>query len=122
MKTSLEKRSLQELASMYEEFAAAHGQASETGDHRKANAQFRRIAAVWKELRTRKSEGSGALLNLLGSANPHVRGWAASHALESAPQAAEAVLEQLANGPPSIARFNAEMVLSEWRAGRLTFD
>ncbi|MFY2556407.1 DUF2019 domain-containing protein [Corallococcus terminator] len=122
MKTSLEKLSLQELASMYEEAAAAHGQSSESGDHRKANAQFRRIDAVWKELRTRGSEGPGALSNLMDHANLHVRGWAASHALESAPRAAESVLEMIANGPPGIARFNAEMTLREWRAGNLKFD
>lgn len=122
MKTPLEKLSLQELASIYAEAAAAHGQASGSGDHRKANAQFRRIDAAWKELRTRGREGPDALSSLLDDANLHVRGWAASHALESAPQAAESVLEQIASGPPGIARFNAEMTLREWRAGNLKFD
>lgn len=122
MKTLVEKMSLQELASLYEDAAAAHGQASESGDFRKANSQFRRIDAAWKELRSRGNEGEGAVASLMDSANPHVRGWAASHALESNPQAAEAVLEALSRGPPSIARFNAEMTLKEWRAGNLKFD
>ena len=57
---------------------------------------------------------------LLESDNPNVRGWAAAHALEFAPEKAVSVLEaSLADPAPH--GFNAKMTLIEWRAGRLRF-
>jgi hypothetical protein len=106
---------------MYEEAAALHGQASCEGAHRIANAQYKRIAAVWKELRSRGEAGRAVLVQLIGSNDPHVRCWAASHVLEFDPQAAEVELERLASGPPSIVRLDAEIALKEWRAGNLKF-
>jgi HEAT repeat protein len=117
----LKKASIHELEVMYEEAAALHGQASREGSHRVANAQHKRILAVWKELRERGETGRVALVRLMGSSNPHVRAWAASHVLEFDPRSAEAELERLANGPPSIVRLDAEMTLKEWRAGHLKF-
>ncbi len=117
----LAKASSEELGSMYEEAAALHGQASREGEHRVANAQYKRIVAVWKELRSRGEAGQATLVQLMGSSNPHVRCWAASHVLEFDPRSAEAELERLANGPPSIVRLDAEMTLKEWRAGNLKF-
>lgn len=107
---------------MYEEAAALHGQASRDGDHRAANAQYKRLTASWKELRGRGDEGRAALQQLMSSSNPHVQVWAASHVLEFAPGPAEALLEQLASGPPSVVRLDAEMTLKEWRAGHLRFN
>lgn len=118
---SLAKASTEDLRAMYEEAAALHGQASREGAHRVANAQYKRIVTVWKELRSRGEAGQAALAQLMGSSNPHVRSWAASHVLEFAPRSAEAELERLANGPPSIVRLDAEMTLKEWRAGNLKF-
>ena len=117
----VEKASIDQLWAMYEEEAALHGQASREGEHRVANAQYKRIVAVWKELRSRGEAGRAALVRLMGSSNPHVRAWAASHVLEFDPRSAEAELERLANGPPSIVRLDAEMTLKEWRAGNLRF-
>jgi hypothetical protein len=117
----VKQASIEELWGMYEEAAAQHGQASREGEHRVANAQYKRIVAVWKELRSRGEAGRAALVRLMGSSNPHVRAWAASHVLEFDPRSAEAELERLANGPPSIARLDAEMTLQEWRAGNLKF-
>jgi HEAT repeat protein len=116
---SVERASIHELAAMYEEAAALHGQASREGAHRVANAQYKRIIAVWKALRVRGEAGRAALVELMGSSNPHVRAWAASHVLEFDPRSAEAELERLASGPPSIVRLDAEMTLKEWRAGNL---
>jgi hypothetical protein len=75
----------------------------------------------WRELRARGEAGRAALVQLMGSGNPHVRAWAASHVLEFDPRAAEAELERLASGPPSIVRLDAEMTLKEWKAGHLKF-
>nr|WP_236672928.1 DUF2019 domain-containing protein [Comamonas sp. JC664] len=107
---------------MYEEASSSHGEASASGNHRAANAQYKRIAAAWRELRKRGREGRSALTDLIRSSNPAVRAWAASHVLEFAPELAEAELERLASGPPSVTRLDAEVTLSEWRAGNLKFD
>jgi len=117
----VKKASTRELSAMYEEAAALHGQASREGEYRVANAQYKRITAVWKELQGRGDEGRAALLQLMSSSNPHVQVWAASHVLEFAPGPAEALLERLAGGPPSVVRLDAEMTLKEWRAGNLKF-
>ena len=117
----MEKASIDELRAMYEEAAARHGQASTEGNHRVANAQYKRIVAAWKALRAKGEEGRTRLVQLMGSSNPHVRVWAASHVLEFDPRSAEAELEQLAKGPPSVVRLDAEMTLREWRAGNLKF-
>ncbi|MFP2960779.1 DUF2019 domain-containing protein [Myxococcus sp. 1LA] len=119
---SLSGASIQELKSMYEEASSSHGEASASGNHRAANAQYKRIAAAWRELRRRGREGRSALTDLIRSSNPAVRAWAASHVLEFAPELAEAELERLASGPPSVTRLDAEVTLSEWRAGNLKFD
>jgi hypothetical protein len=106
---------------MYEEAVSMQWQALHAANAKAANAQYKRIVAVWKELRGRGRDGQEALLELMASSNPHVRGWAASHVLEFCPDRAEAELERLANGPPSLVRLDAEMRLSQWRTGRSHF-
>lgn len=113
--------SLGDLSAQYEEAAGLHGEASRTGNSRAANAQYKRIVAAWKELRGKGEAGRAVLLHLMGNSNPDVRLWAASHVLEFDPGAAEAELNRLASGPPSLVRFDAELTLKEWRAGNLTF-
>jgi hypothetical protein len=117
----MKSASLHDLVAMYEEAADLHGQASQNGDHRLANAQYKRVTAAWMQIRGRGEKGRSALVRLMGSANPHVRCWAASHVLEFDPRTAEAELERLASGPPGVARLDAEMTLREWRAGTLSF-
>lgn len=85
---------------------------------RRQNRAADRVAAVYRELRDRDQRE--ALLPLLGSDNPGVRGWAAAHALEFAPEKAISVLEA-SFADPFPHGFNAEMTLKEWRAGRLRF-
>ncbi|RUO89666.1 DUF2019 domain-containing protein [Corallococcus sp. AB018] len=109
------------LVRTYAEAAELHGQASVEGKHRAANTQYARLMAAWRELRNRGEAGRSALTGLLQDSNPRVRLWAASHALEFAPVLAEAELERLAQGPAGVVRLDAEMTLSEWRAGNLKF-
>jgi hypothetical protein len=118
---SIKQASLLDLSAMYAEAAARHGFASQHGEHRVANAQYKRIVASWRELRRRGDEGREALRDLMNNSDPHVQAWAASHSLEFDPKCAEAVLERLANGPPGVVRHDAEMTLQQWRAGNLTF-
>jgi hypothetical protein len=112
---------LDALLKEYAEAAVAHRAASHEGKHKIANRSYHRIAAVLRELKNRGPSAQKALLHLLDDERIEVRGWAAAHALEFAPDLAEPVLESIASGPPSLEEFSAKMVLKEWRAGRLQF-
>jgi hypothetical protein len=113
--------SVEALVETYRESAVAHGQATEKGNHRTANRNHDVIAAVYRELRRRGRDAQEALLPLLDDINPHVRACSAAHALEFARDRGEVVLKRLASGPPSAVRLNAEMTLSEWHKGSLSF-
>ncbi|RKG83040.1 DUF2019 domain-containing protein [Corallococcus sp. CA049B] len=118
---TLKQASIHELVAAFAKAAELHGQASVEGRHRSANTQYARLTATWRELRTRGEAGRSALTGLLQDSNPRVRLWAASHALEFTPMLAEAELERLSQGPAGVVRLDAEMTLSEWRAGNLKF-
>lgn len=109
------------LIRLYAEAAAMHGKASAEGDYENANHQYDIIATVYRELRARGRDNQLTLLGLLQDNNPSVRLWAASHALEFAPEEGEPVLVELYNSERGLHRLNAEMTLEEWRKGALVF-
>jgi hypothetical protein len=109
--------SVELLVARYQSAARRHGAATTSIAANKAADE---IAAIYRELRTRSSNATAGLLSLLHDADPSVRGWAAAHALEFAPEQGIPVLQQLA-ASPGLVGLNAEMTLSEWRAGRLRF-
>lgn len=115
------KSTLEELLQVYREAALEHRSASRSGDSRKANRAYLRLIAVIRELRRRGPDAHKALLRLLEDRRTEVRGWAAAHALEIAPKQAVKVLEEIASGPSSLEELSAQMVLREWRSGRLEF-
>ena len=109
---------------LVEEYAAAaykHRAASRIGDSETANVAYEVLAGVIREVRHRGVEAIAALLSLLNDDRVEIRGWVASHALEFDPERAEPVLEAIASADPTLEQFSAEMVLREWRSGRLTF-
>lgn len=108
------------LVAEYRASAAAHGVATEQGNHRRANQQYDRLTAVYGELRSRGAGAQRALLPLLDDIDPHVQAWAAAHALEFAPDRGEPVLKRLASGS-GVVSFNASMTLEEWKNGSLHF-
>lgn len=112
---------LTDLVKLYAEAAAAHGRATESGDHVQANKQHDVVASIYRELRRRGSDSQAALLSLLSHPDPGVRCWVASHALEYAPKLAEPVLSELSRGSPSFVRFGAELTLERWTKGTLRF-
>lgn len=105
----------------YEEAARRHGEAAAAFDSDSANQAHDVVAAVYRELRRRGRSAQLGLLPLLASQSLDVRLWAASHALEFEPHAAEPVLTalELAGG---LVGFNAKMTLEQWRRGKLRFD
>lgn len=119
-KSDLRNRNVNELANEYVSAAIAHGNASTSGDYREANLQHDIVQDVYRELRSRGKSAQNVLLGLLDHPNEAVRGWAAFHALEFAPEKGEPVLEALSRSL-GISGFNAEMTLKEWRKGSLKF-
>jgi hypothetical protein len=117
----IQQESISSLVERYTAAAASHGQATEAGDHKKANRAADSIAAIYRELRQRGADAQKHLLALLTHPDPGVRGWAGAHALEFAPSDGERALLQLATIRKSLVAFSAEMTLKVWREGRLRF-
>jgi hypothetical protein len=116
----VKKADLPDLVSAYAEAAAEQGQASEKGNHKRANPKAEEIAAIYRELRERGRDAQLALLPLLEHPDPFVRGWTAAHALEFAPVEGERALLALVE-LPGVPGLNASMTLREWRQGTLRF-
>src|SRR5687767_13368223 len=87
------KASNEELLQAYEHAAAEHGRALLAANRQATNRAYDRVAAAYRELRSRAA--THQLLPLLKSADPNVRAWAAAHALEFAPEQGEPVLREL---------------------------
>lgn len=103
----------------YRAGAEAHGAATETGDHRRANACYRSLIRALAEMRRSPDRGLACLAPLLADEVPSVRCWAATHLLTLDEATAIETLEELATAQSPFVRFDAKMVLEEWRAGRL---
>jgi len=104
-----------------EEFVDAvtkHGAATEAGDHKTTNKQYRRYDSLRKHLEQKGEAGRHAIHALLEHSNPWVRMVAASTYLKYHEAEATKTLEALAK-EKGIIGFDAKMVLHEWRAGRL---
>jgi len=99
--------------------AAEHGRCTESGDYKRGNAAFDRMKAALAELRGRADRGESILMELLNHPNGWVRLDAATDLLPLRAELASTILENLASGPQSQLEFMANMVLREWRAGRL---
>ena len=88
---------LEKLLDLYEEAARTHGRATEAGDSPSANSAAGTVSAVYMELRRRGIEAQRKMLVLLENSDSAVRLWAASHALEFAPDEGEPILLYLAD-------------------------
>ena len=102
----------------YEHAAKLHGNATTRGDSRAANKAHAELVEAFKKLR---EDGELQCLDvLLNHSDPFVRCWAATHFLLVDEERATGVLKALTKAK-GIVSFNAEMVLKEWRAGRLRY-
>ena len=110
---------IDELLATYRAAAAKHGRATQTGAYREANKAYRELIRCATRLRQKGADAQAGWTKLLDDDDDSVRVWAASHILEFAPDDAARVLRSIANGNPGPDGLNAEMVLREWKAGRL---
>ncbi len=107
-----------ELIEQYATCAKRHGHATISGDSSAANAAHDDLYAVFRELK--KSGNLACLEPLLRESDVNVRCWAATHYLLVDERRATKALKALSKGS-GMAAFDAEMVLAEWKAGRLEF-
>lgn len=97
--------------------------ASGTADHnpKNANRWHDKMHACYKVLRQSEA-GRKLITSQLSHEDPYVRGWAAAHSLQWAPEAARGVLEALQGSSDWRLVVDAEMTLREYDKGRLSFD
>jgi hypothetical protein len=110
----------EDLVRVYREAAEEQARFFTDFNHVKANKAARRLAAAYRELRTRGSAAQARLLPLLEHPEPGVRAWAAAHALEFAPERGEPVLSALVDQGGLIG-LGANETLKAWRGATLTF-
>lgn len=105
-------------SSNYRAHALAHGAATESGDHTKANKHHDGIVEALHSLRELGERGDQGLLELVGDSEPWVRCWAATHALAVDMRRGCTALEALTTSK-GILGFTARTVLDEFSKGTL---
>ena len=103
---------------LFREQADIHGIALDSGDYKKGNPAHDKVIRALSEFRKQDDRGCAILTNLIKDENPHIRGWAATYLLPLDEDAAVQTLTLLQQ-EPLMRGFGAEIVLQEWRAGRL---
>lgn len=111
----------QTLVQMLGREAGLQGLATERADPKAANAAYRQMVRLYRELRSRGLSAQRELLSLLHDENANVRASAAYFALEFDPQSAEPVLERIDREERNLCGLTAQMVLKQWRKGELKF-
>ncbi len=113
------------LIQKYIQYAEAHREFIQKGDHRKANSAYKSLTGLYRKLEKDLVVAESTLHLLLNEPSIAVRLWAAAHAigLNIQTETAEKVLEEIAqNDKKGLLGFSAEMTLKEWRKnGKLTF-
>lgn len=89
-----------------------HGKATENGDHKEANKQYKKIHKSSAQLLSNLD----VFVKLLEHENSYVRLWAGSYLIhvEGSARRAQSALEQL-QGEKGFLGFDAQMVLKEWK-------
>lgn len=84
----------------------------------KDDALYRQMDDAWRTIEEHGELGRQTFKNLLSDESRHVRGWVASQLLALGDEVGVATLEaEVLEG--GIQGFDSEMVLTEWRNGRL---
>jgi len=102
--------------SLFEEAAAKHGEATETGDYRTGNKCWGVIDQAIKFIKEQNE--TSALSRFLDHRAVGVRLWAASYMLPINENEAIKVLEHI-SGQSGLNSLSARTTLSEWRKGSL---
>lgn len=108
-----------DLSAIFREAAMVHAAATASGAADAANRAHDCEASALRQMRLMPDKGRGILTGLLEDGDPTVRSHAATALLPLDESVAISVLEEVSKARVPIISFNAEMVLREWRAGRL---
>ena len=112
-------RAIENIEDKIRKYAECHAVASKNGDYREANRNYDKLAMLLSKLRATHDKGEGILLRLMKDRSDAVSMWAATQSLPIAEKEALATLEAVvARG--GIIGLDAEMVIKEWKSGRLT--
>ena len=111
--------SVEEAVELYVNNARIHGEASETGNYRKANKAHDIIRKCEKYLYDNNS--MILLEKYLNDPANGVRNWVSYDLLPVIPEKAIKVKEDIANGPFGAAKATASTTLELWKKGELTF-
>lgn len=110
---------MENLEDKCRKYAEDHATASKNGDYREANRNYDKLTKLLSELRVTHDKGEEILRRLMKDRSDAVSMWAATQSLPIAEKEALAILEAV-SARGGIIGFNAEMVISEWKSGRLT--
>ena len=113
----MKRKSTEALLTEYRATAALHGHAQHHGPTRTCNRAYDKLTRIRLELQTRGDDHRRRVLAFLDDEDPAVRSWAAVDALALSPDDGLRVLREVAAGPPSMVRLDAEMILKQWEAG-----
>ena len=112
-------KTIEELVSEYAEYASQHGKATELGDYKKGNKVHDKLIKIYRQIKEQGDLAHPMFKKMLYSSDPGVKSWAASHLLAISPKEAETVLTDIGKTPNSLVAFTANMILEEWKKGRL---
>ncbi len=118
---AIKEASTDALVGEYRRAAAAQWVAIARGQRKIAYKNSDMVVKIYSELRKRGELAQKELLPLLTDSEPGVRAWAASHALEFAPEKGEPVLRELEQAPRGLTAVTAKYALKQWREGNLRF-
>ena len=109
---------LDDMIALYRETAILYGNSQEQGNAARCNAASDKLDDLRASLRREYPDWRDKIRALLDDENRLVRWCAAVDALDFAPDEGLRVLRTVASGPRGMVRFDAEMVIEEWEAGR----
>ena len=109
---------LGELLSRCTNLAARKRRATDAGNSLAANRAYDELEECYRKIIALGDRGRTGLLSLLESSDEGVRKWAAVVSLPFAPDLAVPALEKVASGRHGLLSFEANVALSQFRAGR----
>lgn len=111
---------IEDVVMNYVAAATKHGEATEKGNFKVANREYKIIEKSYTQLIQSGYEGFQELLKLTSHKKDYVRLWSASHTLSIYEEIAKKTLSELSNKPNFIG-ITAQTTLEEWEKGNLTF-
>jgi|SRR5580704_16181955 hypothetical protein len=117
--TDFRKSETRELVQRFARTASERGKALRAVDPNRANSLYKLMLKIYREIKRRGGEAQRQMLPLLENENAHIRVAVASLALEFDPQAAEPVLRKIGQDEHNFLGFTADMVLKQWKEGKL---